>query len=113
MGIKLFISYSSKDKAYRESLKGHLSSMERNGEIQTWSDREILPGKEWDQEIIENLKSADIIVLLISSDFITSDYCFGVEVKLAMEKHERGDSTVLPVIVRESVIGRMGFLLPS
>ena len=100
MGIKLFISYSSKDKAYRESLKDHLSSMERNDEIETWSDREILPGKEWDQEIRENLKSADIIVLLISSDFITSDYCFGVEVKLAMEKHERGDSIVLPVIVR-------------
>lgn len=51
MGIKLFISYSSKDKVYRESLKGHLSSMERTNEIETWSDGEILPGTEWDQEI--------------------------------------------------------------
>lgn len=100
MGVKVFISYSSKDKVYRESLETHLSSMERNNEIETWSDGEILPGTEWDQEIKDNLKSADIIILLISSDFITSDYCSGVEVGLAIEKHERGDSIVLPVIVR-------------
>lgn len=100
MGIKLFISYSSRDKTYRESLKGHLSSMERTSEIEIWSDGEILPGAEWDQEIRSNLESADIIVLLISSDFIASDYCSSVEVELAMEKHEKGDSIVLPVIVR-------------
>ena len=100
MGIKLFISYSSKDEIYRESLEKHLSLMKRKKEIETWSYRKIPPGKEWEQEISENLESADVIVLLISPDFMASDYCFDIEVKRAMEKHESKDSVVLPVIVR-------------
>ena len=100
MSIKLFIGYSSKDEIYRESLEKHLSLMKRKKEIEAWSYRKILSGKEWEQEISENLESADVIVFLISPDFMASDYCFDIEVKRAMEKHESKDSVVLPVIVR-------------
>lgn len=100
MSIKLFISYCSEDKVYRKSLEKHLSLMEYDNEIETWSDREISPGEEWEREIEKNLESADVIVFLVSSDFIASKYCFDVEVKRAMEKHEKGDSIVLPIVVR-------------
>ena len=100
MGIRLFISYSSKDEIHRENLGKHLSLMERKGEIESWSCRKIPPGKEWEKEISENLESADVIVLLVSPDFMQSDYCFDIEVKRAMEKHESKNSVVLPVIVR-------------
>lgn len=97
---KIFISYSHKDEQYREEFEKHLVMLKRNGLIQTWNDRKILPGQNWGKEISKELEAADIIILLVSSDFLASDYCFDIEVQQAMKQHELGQSTVVPIILR-------------
>jgi hypothetical protein len=97
---KIFISYSHPDEAYKQKLEKHLSTLKRNKEIEVWNDRELIPGEEWDKEINDRLLDADIILLLISSDFLASDYCNDVEVAKAMEFHESRKASVVPVILR-------------
>ncbi|MEH2042696.1 GUN4 domain-containing protein [Nostoc sp.] len=100
VSLKLFFSYSHKDEALRDELAKHLSILERQGVISSWHDRKILPGEEWDYQINDNLNTADIILLLISSDFLFSKYCWDVEVKKAIERHHAGEACVIPVILR-------------
>ncbi|MEA5567408.1 toll/interleukin-1 receptor domain-containing protein [Anabaena sp. UHCC 0399] len=97
---KIFISYSHNDEPLKNELIKHLSILKRQGVISIWQDREISPGIEWDKQIKDNLQTADIILLLVSSDFISSEYCNGVEVKTAIERHNAGDARVIPVILR-------------
>ncbi|MHC0066526.1 GUN4 domain-containing protein [Nostoc sp. UIC 10890] len=100
VSLKLFFSYSHKDELLRDELAHHLSTLRREGVISTWHDRRILPGQEWDRQINDNLNTADIILLLVSSYFIDSDYCWDVEVKNAIERHHTGKACVIPVILR-------------
>ena len=100
MSLNLFISYNHLDDAHREKLVTHLSSLKRNGHIKDWSDRKITAGEEWKGQIDENLKNAEIILFLVSSDFIASDYCYDIEVRTALEMHENKKAKVIPVILR-------------
>lgn len=99
--VKVFFSYCHKDEELRDELAKHLRILERQGVIASWHDRMILPGEEWNHEINSYLNTADIILLLISSDFIASDYCWDTEVTRAMERHESGDACVIPLILRD------------
>ena len=98
--IEVFISYSKQDKEFRDALLVHLRSLEGE-EIITWHDRQILPGTLWDEEIKARLNAADIILLLISADFLATDYCKQVEIPEALRRHEAGEATVMPVILRQ------------
>ena len=98
--IEVFFSYSHKDEELRNELKKHLSILKRQGVITGWHDRRIGAGKEWEGEIDAHLNTAYIILLLISSDFLASDYCYDVEMKRAMERHEAGEARVIPIILR-------------
>ncbi|MEH2252023.1 GUN4 domain-containing protein [Nostoc sp.] len=100
VSLKLFFSYSHKDEALRDELAKHLTILEWQGVISSWHDRRILPGEEWDYQINDNLNTADIILLLISSDFLFSKYCWDVEIKKAIERHHAGKACVIPVILR-------------
>ena len=82
--IKLFYSYSHKDEALRDQLETHLKLLQRQKVIDTWHDRQIGAGEEWQRAIDKNMEAADIILLLISADFLASDYCFDVEIKRAI-----------------------------
>lgn len=97
---KLFFSYSHADEDLRDTLEKHLSALKHQGLIETWHDRRILLGDELDNEIADNLEQADVILLLISADFIASRYCYSVEMKRAIERHETGKARVIPVILR-------------
>jgi hypothetical protein len=97
--IKVFFSYSHKDEDLRNELEIHLSSLKRQGIISTWHDRRIAAGEEFAGKISKNLESANIILLLVSPYFIASDYCYEVEMKRAIEKHESGEASVIPVIL--------------
>lgn len=99
-GKTIFFSYSHKDEPLRDELETHLKLLQRQGVISTWHDRKILPGGEWDDEIDAHLEAAKIILLLISADFIASDYCWEKEVMRALERHEAGNATVIPVLLR-------------
>jgi TIR domain len=98
--IEVFISYSHKDEALREKLGTHLSLLKRHGVIDDWHDRRIGAGQEWAGAIDEHLNSAAIILLLVSADFLASDYCYDREMKRALERHDAGDARVIPVILR-------------
>ena len=100
--IKLFISYAHKDEALQERLSKHLAILKRQGVINEWHDRQITAGAEWEREIDEHLNSAQIILLLVSADFLASDYCYGIEMRRALERHARGEAIVIPVILQPS-----------
>jgi hypothetical protein len=96
----LFYSYAHEDELLREQLEKHLSLLKRQGFISGWHDREILPGATWAQEIDVHLESASIVLLLISPDFLASDYCYEVEMQRALERHRHGETRVIPIIMR-------------
>ncbi len=104
--IKLFLSYSHQDEDLRKELEKHLAALRRDSVIDIWQDRRIGPGDEFDREISNQLESADIVLLLVSSDFLHSDYCYDIEMKRAMERHAEGSTRVIPVILRAPVTGK-------
>lgn len=96
----LVFSYAHADEALRNELEKHLSPLKRMGKISTWHDRRIVPGEEFEGQIDHYFSTADIILLLVSSDFIASDYCYQIEMSNALQRHERGKAVVIPVILR-------------
>lgn len=104
MAKKLFISYSHKDKEHLPALIAHLKPLERAGLIEPWFDGYIIPGDDIDEKVATALEQADIVVLLVSSDFLNSEYCYSTEMRTAMERHESGEARVVPVMLRECII---------
>jgi hypothetical protein len=100
MAINLFYSYAHKDEALRDTLETHLKLLQRQQVIDTWHDRKIGAGREWEQAIDDNLEAANIILLLISADFLASDYCWDVEIKRAIQRHQDNSAVVIPVSLR-------------
>lgn len=98
--IKLFYSYSHRDEPLRVELDKHLALLKRRGILAEWHDRMIEAGDDWRSQIDQHLEAAQIILLLISADFMASDYCYDVEMKRALERHETGEARVIPVILR-------------
>ncbi len=98
--VVVFYSYAHEDEKLREQLAEHLMMLRRSGMIREWYDRQILPGSDWGKEISENLESADIILVLISSDFLASEYCYDIEAKRALDRHAMGDAILIPIILR-------------
>lgn len=98
--MHVIMSYSHADEDLRNELEKHLAALKRQGAITTWHDRRIAPGDELHGQISDQLDSADIILLLVSADFIASDYCYDVEMMRALERHHRGEARVIPVILR-------------
>jgi hypothetical protein len=96
----LFFSYSHRDETLRDQLETHLAMLKRQGFIEAWHDRRITAGEELDQAINASLEAADIVLLLVSSDFLASDYCYDKEMLRAVERHKAGACTVIPVILR-------------
>ncbi len=101
--VSIFFSYSHKDEALRDQLESHLALLKNQGLIDAWHDRRIVAGEELDGRIFGKLESADIILLLVSSDFISSPYCYSREMARAMERHESGEAWVIPVILRHCI----------
>ena len=98
--ISLFFSYSHADEALRDQLEKQLAMLKRQGIISAWHDRRIGAGQDIDRAINASMEVADIILLLVSPDFIASDYCYEREMTRAMERHAAGDAIVIPVILR-------------
>ncbi|MFL6449261.1 MAG: tetratricopeptide repeat protein [Bryobacteraceae bacterium] len=98
--LQVFISYAHGDEALRAELVKHLTQLRNDGLIQEWHDRQLRGGTEWAGNIDDNLNSAHIIVLLVSPDFLASRYCYDLELKRALQRHERGEARLVPVILR-------------
>ncbi|HVB22188.1 MAG TPA: TIR domain-containing protein [Ktedonobacteraceae bacterium] len=100
MSVKIFFCYAHKDEAFLDKLKEHLTAYKRKGLIDIWYDRNIDAGTNWQYEIDRNLNEAHIILLLVSPNFIVSDYCNSIELKQALELHKKGKARVIPIILR-------------
>ena len=98
--LKVFVSYAHEDELHRVELAKHLRSLEAEGLIQLWHDRKITAGREWAGAIDASLGQAHIVLLLISADFLASDYCNDVELTEATRRHESGRARVVPIILR-------------
>jgi uncharacterized protein YjbI with pentapeptide repeats len=98
--INIFYIYSHADEELRLELEKHLAILKRQGIINEWSDRCIKPGSEWEEEIFENMEKAKLIFLLVSADFMASDYCYNIELSHALKLHRMGESIVVPIILR-------------
>src|SRR5581483_1431291 len=111
MPVKIFFCYAREDEALLNKLKSHMRPLQRQGLIDVWHDREILAGADWEQEISHQLDTSDIVLLLISSDFMKSDYCYGKEMQRALERHAKEECVVIPIIFRQvywqEVLGKL------
>ena len=107
--IKIFLSYSHKDSDIKEELDTHFAPLKRSGKAQTWSDRDIELSSEWDEAIKRELEEADIILLLISANFIASNYIWEKEITRAMQRHECKEARVIPIFAKKCVFEDMPF----
>jgi hypothetical protein len=99
--LSVFCSYADEDEVWRSKLENHLSQLKRDGLIgEVWHFRRILPGSDWVKEVDDQLESAGLILMLISSDFLASDYLYGIEMKRALERHDTDHAFVIPILVK-------------
>jgi O-acetyl-ADP-ribose deacetylase (regulator of RNase III) len=96
----VFVSYAHEDQQLRKKLSDHLGGLHHGGYISEWNDGQIMAGQEWAPEIIRQLDEADIILLLVSSSFLGSEFIGRVELTRALERHRRGEAVVIPVILK-------------
>lgn len=97
---RLFYSYSTRDESLRRELEAHLATLQHDGVLAPWSCRAILAGADWDGEIRAHLDSADVILLLVSADFLSSSYIRSTELSRALQRHSSGEAVVVPVVLR-------------
>jgi hypothetical protein len=97
---KVFFSYAHADAQHRDRLEKGLTMLKRQGLLETWHDRRITPGQQIDRAISAELEAADLILLLVSPDFLESEYCYDVEMQRAMQRHEARETHVIPIILR-------------
>ncbi len=98
--VEVFCSYAPEDEMWLRKLETHLSLLKRQGLISVWHDRLIAPGADWAKTIDIHLETASVILLLVSADFLASDYCYSIEMKRALERQEAGEAQVIPILVR-------------
>ena len=94
MPVEVFCSYAHEDEVWLRKVETHLSLLQRQGLISLWHDRLIVPGADWAKTIDTHLETASVILLLVSADFLASNYCYGVEMKRALERQEAGEARV-------------------
>src|SRR5205085_4556988 len=98
--LKVFFSYSHEDEKLRDRLDAHLSALKHMEIVHSWHDRKIGPGAHFSASINMQLETADLILLLISPDSMSSDYCYTKEMTRALERHRKREARVIPIILR-------------
>ena len=95
----VMMSYSHADEIMRDRVETHLALLKREGIIQTWHDRRIVPGSRLDGSIMAEVETADVFLFLVSADFIASDYCYEIEMRRALQREAAGEASILPVVL--------------
>jgi len=100
--VRAFVSYAHEDKEYLEVLRAALSPLVRLQKLQLWDDRDINAGDTWEEVLFQQLNESDIVLCLVSADFIASDFCYKKEFGAALEAHNRGEKTIVPIMLRQT-----------
>lgn len=100
MPVKIFYSYSHKDESFRDELSTCLGILKHNNKIEEWHDRQIKPGTNYNTDINDHIESTDIVIFLVSPDFLNSDYCFGIEVEKALALQKQHKVEIVPVLIK-------------
>ncbi len=98
--ISIFVSYSHDDEDLLKELNQQLAPLRRHPALKVWTDNDIIGSQDWDGEIKNNLMNADIVLLLVSPGFLSSEYIYSNELTAAMQRHEQGLASVVPIILR-------------
>lgn len=98
--IGIFCCYAWEDRVHLDQLKAHLSPLQRQNILHIWHDGDMRLGASWHQETKQYLNEADIILLLLSADFIASEYCYHIEMMHALQRYRRGEARVIPILLR-------------
>lgn len=99
--VKIFFSYAHKDRGFLDEFKEYIKIFERNELVERWDDNELVVGEKWDSTIKEKIYSSDIIIFLLSSTSLASDYIYNHELKIAFELKEMEESYVVPIIIKD------------
>lgn len=98
--VRIFVSYSHKDEAHRVAFHEAVDVLHRRNLVSEWFDGKIVPGKAFEPELFHQLSRAEIAVLLLSPSYVASEFCWGRELKAALEQREHRDMRVVGVLVR-------------
>ena len=98
--VKIFYSYAHEDEHLRDELSAYLGVLRQNNKIEEWHDRKIRPGINFNTEISDEIENTDVILFLISKDFLNSDYCFGIEVNKAFELQKTHSIEIIPILLK-------------
>ncbi|MFL5354924.1 toll/interleukin-1 receptor domain-containing protein [Archangium sp.] len=98
--IPVFICYSRKDAAFLDQLRAALVPYERKEELSVWADELVEPGQTWEEEILSRLDQAQLIIPLLSNDFLRSSYCMEKELPRALSRREAGACELVPIVIR-------------
>src|SRR5690348_4975580 len=98
--VEVFYSYAQRDEKWQKEIEKHLTNLKRQKLIEGWNKREIGAGSDWKRETHEHLNTAHLILLLISPDFLASEYCYSVEMTRAIARYEAGEAVVIPLLLR-------------
>lgn len=101
VGKRVFVSYCHTDELLKNELVKHLEPLRRDGLVDIWQDGKLVPGDNWGPAITSNLDAADVVLLLVSVDFINSDFCYEQELQHALRLHEESRAVVVPIILRD------------
>jgi len=101
---KIFISYAHEDIAFQKELVKRLKPLKRKKEIVLWHDGVVMPGEEWDASIKKQLEAADIIIILLSADFVASDYIYEKELPRIIERRKNGEIQLIPIVARNVIL---------
>ncbi|WP_437553969.1 AAA family ATPase [Sorangium sp. So ce367] len=107
--VRLFISYSHEDKALRKELEKHIAPLRRDGLLQVWHDGLVIAGEDGARQIDQHLDEADVILLLVSPDFLASDDCVRRQMPRALARHRADQARVIPVLLRPADLHKAPF----
>jgi hypothetical protein len=108
----VFISYSHKDEEWKDKLVTHLGVLQEQGLLEIWEDRQIAGGDDWFPEIEKAIESAHIAILMISADFLNSDFILGKEVPDLLKRREKDNLRIMPLIVKPCAWNTVDWLKP-
>ena len=103
--VQVFVSYSHRDRKHLDKLRIHLAGLEHHSRVHCWWDGALEVGKAWEPQILEALRSADVVILLLTANFVASEYCIEKELSFAREREKRGEIDLIPVLVEPFDLG--------